>query len=340
MERKIWFTFLAVRLILDGDAARCCNTETSLLPGKNAASIFPWLEHGKMRKSDKPIFYVYILFDWLGIPRYVGKGNGDRWLSHELKTDKTNWMKNEFIEQTWIMLGEIPKIKIIENVYEKDALNTEVELIKVIGRLTLNNGPLVNLTDGGEGASGLRWSKESKRKRSILQIKRMSSPELREQIRLKLLGRVPPESEIQKMIKARHHSGIKQKPWSNEGKENARLAALNRPPVNIETRIKMGNSRRGAKHTEETKLKMSVSAILVQGPRRRKECQENPKAIEHMIAMSHKRRSNPNDSVKRAEIAKNLWADPIYRERVILARKLARIKKIQELHSEIHSDIE
>lgn len=66
-----------------------------------------------LRKLDtRLIYYVYILFDWLGIPRYVGKGKGRRWYKHERSTDTINWMKNEFIEQTWMMLGEIPKIKI------------------------------------------------------------------------------------------------------------------------------------------------------------------------------------------------------------------------------------
>ena len=49
-------------------------------------------------------FYVYMLFDWLGIPRYVGKGQGRREDAHELSSDDRNWLKNEFIEQTWIRL--------------------------------------------------------------------------------------------------------------------------------------------------------------------------------------------------------------------------------------------
>jgi hypothetical protein len=51
-------------------------------------------------------YYNYVLFDWLGIPRYIGKAKygTNRESKHERYTDPTNPGKNEFIEQTWIML--------------------------------------------------------------------------------------------------------------------------------------------------------------------------------------------------------------------------------------------
>ncbi len=69
----------------------------------------------------RPIYYVYALFDWVGIPRYIGKGKigNKREEYHEKKTDPSNWLKNEFIEQTWIMLGEVPKIIVRERLIEK-----------------------------------------------------------------------------------------------------------------------------------------------------------------------------------------------------------------------------
>jgi hypothetical protein len=97
-------------------------------------------------------FYVYILFDWQGIPRYVGKGCSNRWLDHERRTDLRNWMKNEFIEQTWALLEDVPKIKIAEGLSEESAYSLEASLIVAIGRFP--SGPLVNLTDGGSGPRG------------------------------------------------------------------------------------------------------------------------------------------------------------------------------------------
>src|ERR1700687_704740 len=107
------------------------------------------------------IYYTYVLFDWLGIPRYVGKGKKGRIDSHEKATDSTNWLKNEFIERTWIVLGEIPKIKIREQLSESEAFDLESKLIKIIGRIDQNNGPLTNMSDGGEGSSGRKNTPET-----------------------------------------------------------------------------------------------------------------------------------------------------------------------------------
>jgi|GEM_PF-2607724 len=104
--------------------------------------------------DSRTIYYTYILFDWRGTPRYVGKGKGNRWLGHEQSTDPNNPMKNEFIEQTWTVMGEIPKIKVQENLNEGDAFTLEGLLIKAIGRHP--NGPLVNLTDKRNGPSSER----------------------------------------------------------------------------------------------------------------------------------------------------------------------------------------
>ena len=104
--------------------------------------------------SPSKIFYTYILFDWLGIPRLVGKGKGNRVASHWKCFDPTSWRKNEFVEITWIMLGEIPYIKVVENVTEKEAFAAEIALISAIGREDQGKGPLLNRTDGGEGVSG------------------------------------------------------------------------------------------------------------------------------------------------------------------------------------------
>jgi hypothetical protein len=107
------------------------------------------------------IYYVYLLFDWLGIPRYVGKGKKRRAYTHITKSDSINWLKNEFIEQTWIMLGDIPIIFVREDFTEVEAFEVERTLIQTIGRMIKGTGPLTNITEGGEGVSGLKHSKST-----------------------------------------------------------------------------------------------------------------------------------------------------------------------------------
>ena len=126
-----------------------------------------------MSNESPNVFYVYVLFDWLGVPRYVGKGKDDRWTDHERSTDPINWLKNEFIEQTWIMLGGVPKIKVRENISNEEALNTETTLIKSIGRLDLGTGPLTNMSDGGEGV-GLWGTAEQRSKVAVIRFQNLT----------------------------------------------------------------------------------------------------------------------------------------------------------------------
>jgi hypothetical protein len=95
--------------------------------------------------------YVYVLFDFQGMPRYVGKGTGNRWLQHELRPDNKNSQKNRFIEETTQVLGEVPKVKFRENLTETEAFALEVALIDAIGRHP--HGPLCNFRPGGDGLS-------------------------------------------------------------------------------------------------------------------------------------------------------------------------------------------
>lgn len=75
-------------------------------------------------------FYVYALFDHLGIPRYIGKGKGSRWNQHEAETKGNNFKKAEFIKETLAAIGEIPKVKLQENLSEQEAFDIERAFIK------------------------------------------------------------------------------------------------------------------------------------------------------------------------------------------------------------------
>lgn len=107
-------------------------------------------------------FYVYALFDWLGVPRYIGKGKGNR-IDHHLKPRSRNRPLNAFIKNTLNAIGDIPRSKIRENLTEREALETEIALIAAIGRRSTGTGTLYNLTDGGNGLSGHIFNKKTRK---------------------------------------------------------------------------------------------------------------------------------------------------------------------------------
>jgi hypothetical protein len=113
----------------------------------------------------KPGKYVYgnLEFDYL--PFYVGKGKGNRMLDHLNEKTISNPYKTRII--TKIQESDLYPIiiKIKENLSDKESINIEMETIAKIGRSNINNGPLTNLTNGGDGTSGWIQSDVTKEQR-------------------------------------------------------------------------------------------------------------------------------------------------------------------------------
>jgi hypothetical protein len=107
-------------------------------------------------------FYVYIIFRLDGTPCYVGKGKGKR-------IEKNNYKSHTPIKNLINKYGNLPKVKIRENLMEVEAFETEIALIKAIGRF-IHGGPLLNMTDGGDGPSGNIHSIETKSKMRFAKI--------------------------------------------------------------------------------------------------------------------------------------------------------------------------
>ena len=89
--------------------------------------------------------YLYLRDD--GTPYYVGKGQGRR---HRRKAGRN------------VPVPSDDRIIVQEFEFEYDALIAERLLIAIFGRKDQGTGILRNLTDGGEGVSGLKHSDELK----------------------------------------------------------------------------------------------------------------------------------------------------------------------------------
>lgn len=117
--------------------------------------------------TDNNIYYVYILFKTYKVgvfkygdllfdmePFYIGKGKNSR-IEQSIDTRKNkNLYKNHILEKIHRSDLTVTSVKFKENLSESEAFFLESELIKKIGRCDKGHGPLVNLTDGGEGGSG------------------------------------------------------------------------------------------------------------------------------------------------------------------------------------------
>lgn len=101
-------------------------------------------------------FYVYALLRLDGSPFYIGKGKGDRWLHHE-RYGSCNKHLVSIITNSG---GTVPKIKLVEGVSSSEAAALEIAIIAMLGRHP--DGPLVNLTDGGDGKVGYATPQETR----------------------------------------------------------------------------------------------------------------------------------------------------------------------------------
>lgn len=167
------------------------------------------------------IFYVYIIFRLNGIPCYVGKScHPNRWLQHARRSHNPH-LQN-IINKAG---GELSVVKVREGLTDADACKTEIALIKAIGRG--KNGPLVNLTDGGDGMAGHVKSEATKEKLKAS----LAKPEVRNGMRERFLG----------------NTNRRDTPVSDATRENLRLSHLGNTHSE-EVRKKISLANRGKKH--------------------------------------------------------------------------------------------
>ena len=119
-------------------------------------------------------FYVYV--DYRkddGRPFYVGKG-----LEKRVKLEK----RNPFHTNIKNKHGFIREI-VFESYNEQESLEKEVQLIQELQTHIDHGNGGANITLGGDGTSGYKYTKEQKEKRSESSKKMWEDPEIREKLR-------------------------------------------------------------------------------------------------------------------------------------------------------------
>ena len=181
---------------------------------------------------------------------------------------------------------------VFETGSERDALCKEAELIAAYGRRDLEKGPLVNLTDGGDGKTGYVMPPETKLRLSRWNTGRAMSAGTRDRIRRSNSGKRHTHETREKISRAnlgravstvtrkKIADALRGRPLSAGTKEKisaalqncseetrARLSLAHTNPAEA-VRKKMSAAHTGKKHSEETRKKMADSARRRWGKKR------------------------------------------------------------------------
>jgi hypothetical protein len=211
-----------------------------------------------------PASYQVYNNDYDYTPIYIGKGKWD----NKRHKDHLKECRNKIFENKinyWNKNNIEPMIVILEkDLTEQEAWDLETRLIISLGRVDLKTGPLLNLTDGGEGPSGRTpWNKGKKTQDYM-------SPEARKKHTEYLTGLKKPEGHGKKVAEALtgkpkledHKKKISESlkgniPW-NKGKTGVQESWAKGKTFTEEHKKRLSESHKGKANTEEQKAKISA----------------------------------------------------------------------------------
>lgn len=238
------------------------------------------------------MFYVYVYRDPRPLkkdqPVYVGKGTGDRDLSHWSRGSH-NKPFQDFISHLK-QRGLVAQCeRVFETAIEAEAFAKEIELIALYGRRNTNTGTLFNLTDGGEGASGAIRSDEEKAHLRVESLDKWQRPEYRAKV-----------TEAQKAVQGTPEARAMKsensaEAWANPEVREKRQAG-----------IKRGRS------TAESKAKTSAQAKAQWG---------DPEYAAKQTANNQEIANRAEVKAAKAAATKALWANPEWKAKMLAARK-------------------
>ena len=230
-------------------------------------------------------FYVYVYLDprpGKGLqPIYVGKGTVD------LDRASYHWEKrcvNPFLQNVLDKIraaGLVPQITIAAYMDdEEDAFAMERELIAKYGRRDIKTGSLCNLTDGGQGVAGLKYSEERLRKAREM----FSTPEWKA-----LMSKVASESWLSP--KYREKTLNARRPHERDPSYRARLREAILKSRTEQVRNKISVAMRTNWESDEYRAKQSVS---------RAEAHARPEEKRRKSAASKKMWTENHDKIRLA----------------------------------------
>lgn len=153
----------------------------------------------------KNVFYTYAYLREDGTPYYIGKGTGRRAFRKEGRAIKTPPKERILLLKTGLT--------------EEQAFKHEIYMIALYGRKDKGTGILYNFTDGGEGASGVKQSEETRRRKSLSHQGKKKSSEHRANIGKANTGKKRgPLTEEHKQKLSLALKGRKAKPFTEEHK--------------------------------------------------------------------------------------------------------------------------
>lgn len=188
--------------------------------------------------SAQYIYYVYAYLRKDGTPYYIGKGKGERAFVPHIRPNNANLLPKD---RSRIIFLE-------KNLSEIGALALERRMIRWYGRKNNGSGILRNLTDGGEGTSGVSKAGKLNPRFGVT-----LSAELRLKISESVKGFKHSEQTKEKLkqkLKQRFDgwTADEYKAWVDKSYKNVRGRKRTE-----ETRKRMSESRKGYKMPEEVK---------------------------------------------------------------------------------------